>query len=291
MIRLLKSLYHILPFKQSLFSIIRKIWKPGESIYRHLHFKGIFTVDLGNKASFKMQHYGYTLENDIFWAGLSGWEKETISLWTRLCSNANVILDIGANTGIFSLVARVSNPQAKIFAFEPVERVFRKLDHNIKLNNFEIKGIEKALSNVDGSAVIYDTGAEHMYSVTVNANRNSADVNVQAIKITTLRLDTFIEAEKLDAIDLIKMDVETHEPEVLEGFGNYLAAFKPSVIIEILNEEVGKRVENLVRDCGYLYYKIDEKEGPQIQPHIVPHKNGYNYLLCTPATATRLNLG
>lgn len=129
----------------------------------------------------------------IFWSGLTnGWEKESINLWIQLCKNATTIVDVGANTGIYSLIAKTLNPNAMVFAFEPVSRVYQKLKENIQLNKFDIIALEVALSNSDGTATIYDTDSEHTYSVTVNKNMFSSDTHVLATTIQTIQLDTFI---------------------------------------------------------------------------------------------------
>lgn len=87
----LKTLYALFPFKQKIFSLLKLIWKPGESVYRHLYFNGIINVSIGRSKSFKIKHYGYELENKIFWEGLTdGWEKESMKLWAQLCANADV---------------------------------------------------------------------------------------------------------------------------------------------------------------------------------------------------------
>jgi FkbM family methyltransferase len=287
---LIKSIYWHIPFKREIFNLVKLFGAPPESIYSHLSFKGIFPVIVPGKGVFKMRHYGFVLENDIYWTGLTKWETESIKLWILLSERSNCILDIGANTGVFSLIGRVANPSANIFAFEPVERVFKKLTANITLNSFDVTCIDKAVSNADGTATIYDTNNEHTYSVTVNKNRNGADTQVIPTTITTLRLDTFINAQNLPRIDLMKMDVETHEPEVLEGMGAYLAMHKPAMLIEILNVEVGEAVEALVKDKGYLYFRVDELKGPTQCEHILPHENCFNYLLCDPETAKSIHL-
>ena len=43
---------------------------------------------------------------------------------------------------------------------------------------------------------------------------------------------------KITKIDLLKIDVETHEPEVLEGYTKYIHLHKPTMLIEILNDEL-----------------------------------------------------
>jgi FkbM family methyltransferase len=270
---LLHSIYNLLPFKKQLFTFLKKFWQPGENIFRHLSFKGVFTVQLKNNRSFKINHFGFIIENEIFWKGLDGgWEKESIGLWQKLCETSHVILDIGANTGVYSLIAKAVNPSSTVYAFEPVKRVFDKLQQNIRLNGFDIMAVEKAVSNSEGTAVIYDPQDE-----------------VEQ-KIFTTTLDSFIRENNLTAIDLIKIDVETHEPEVLEGFSEYLMKFKPTLLIEILDDAIGKKIENIMRDSGYNYYNIDENAGIR-KVSSITKSDYFNFLLCPPETAARIGIG
>lgn len=287
----LKKAYGVMPLKKEVFSLLKTVWHPNEDTYRHLHFHGVFKVKVNNTSSFKIRHYGFFVENEIFWEGLeNGHEAISYSLWIKSVKDSKVILDIGANTGVFSLIAKSLNPSAKVYAFEPVKRVFEKLEANNKLNNFDIICLEEAASNFDGEATIYDTNAEHTYSVTVNKNTLSSDANVVETTIKTIRLDTFIEKKGLTNIDLMKIDVETHEPEVLEGMGKYLAKFKPSILIEILDDSVGERVEKLVTDCGYLYFNIDDKAKKVRQVEKITKSDFWNYFLCSPEKAKELKL-
>ena len=87
----------------------------------------------------------------------------------------------------------------------------------------------------------------------------------------------------------MKIDVETHEVEVLQGMGKYLDLFRPAMLIEILNDEVGAGVEEMVKDKGYLYFNIDENAGLKKVDHIYK-SDYYNYLLCDADTAKYLDL-
>lgn len=287
---ILKKVYHSLPFKREFFTLLRFVVKPSQHIYQHLHFKGIIPVKVDNQHQFRIHHYGYQVENEIFWAGLTnGWEKVSIRLWIQLCRRSEVIFDVGANTGIYSLIAQCMNPQSKVYAFEPVHRVFSKLEENIKLNTYKVTTVEKALSNYDGEAVIYDLPAEHIYSVTVNKSLLGPNNPGIETKIQTVSLNTFIRENNIGKIDLMKIDVETHEPEVLEGFSDFLSKFRPVLLIEILNDEVGERVEKMVSGLGYLYFNIDENSGIRQVPKITK-SDYYNYLLCNKETVAALNL-
>lgn len=286
---LLKSIYSIIPFKKELFLILKLVWRPPEYIYKHLHFKGIFTIKIGEK-SFKMHHFGWQIENEIFWSGLDkGWEEVSISLWIVLCKASNCIMDIGANTGIYALIAKTVNPSSKVYAFEPVKRVYDKLKSNVKLNKYDIICEEFAVSSYDGRGIIYDQNTEHIYSVSVNKNIMPSSVNVIKTGINTISLETYIKNKSIPEVDLIKIDVETHEAEVLKGMGDYLEEMHPVILIEVLNDEVGRKIEAILEDKDYLYFNIDEENHPRQVVHITK-SDSYNYLMCNREIAEKLKL-
>jgi FkbM family methyltransferase len=286
----LKKIYQVIPFKKEVFGCIKVFFRVPDSINQHLSFKGKFRVRIDKKHSFQMIHYGFELENNLFWNGLeNGWEKRSIMLWKTLCEKSFVIFDIGANTGVYSLLAKAVQPDAKVYAFEPVKRVYEKLNNNIRLNNYDILATEKAISNYTGEACIYDLDSEHIYSVTVNKNMIEEQAASLKTMIQTVTLNDFIKINNIPKIDLIKIDVETHEPEVLEGFNEYLSIFKPTMLIEILNDEVGKKVNQLVSNLDYYYFNIDELNGIR-QVEKISKSDYYNYLICTKEIAKELNL-
>lgn len=286
----LKTIYKNLPFKKPVFTFLKKLWQPPDHVYRHLHFKGTFTVPLSQTEQFRIRHYGFEVENELFWKGIDGgWEKVSIGLWTQLCRKANIVVDIGANTGVYSLVAKAVNPCAKVYAFEPVQRVFEKLTENNRINNFDIVCLKKAVSNYTGKAIIFDTNEEHIYSVTVNRNIHDPSTSVNKSEIETITLEEFICQNKLARIDLIKIDVETHEPEVLEGFGDFLRKLQPTMFVEVLNDEVGNKVNELVKGLGYLYFNIDENKGVR-QVSKIEKSDYFNFLICSKEVANDLKL-
>lgn len=288
--KLIKNILRTIPFKKQLYTVIKNIFHPNERIFKHLHFKGVFKISISKGKTFKMMHYGYQIENELFWSGIeNGWEKETLGIWLKLSAISPTILDIGANTGCFALMSKTVNENAYIAAFEPVKRVFEKLEFNVKLNNYDIKCLELALSNYTGTATIFDQPTEHVYSVSVNKDISNTNLQTIPTEIKTLTLKDFISENSLTKIDLMKIDVETHEAEVLQGMGEYLAKFKPTMLIEILNDEVGKNIQALIDDLGYLYFNIDEDHGLTRTTTLTKSKS-YNYLICLPEIAVFLDL-
>ena len=288
--KILKKVYGILPLKKQAFTLLKKFYTPSKNLYQHLHFVGNFKVKVNNEKSFKVKHYGYQVENEIFWNGLyKGWEKHSLMLWSRLCLESEVVFDIGANTGIYGLLAKTINSKASVYAFEPVERVFEKLMFNVKLNKYDIKCIKKAVSNYDGEATIYDTNSEHTYSVTVNKNTLAQSSKAIPFQIETIKLDTFIEQENISKIDLMKIDVETHEVEALQGFREYIRSFEPTILIEVLNDTVARGIEEIIAGIDYLFFNIDENLGVR-QVDRFTKSDDYNFLICKQHIAAKLGL-
>lgn len=289
----LKKVYKALPFKQEMFSLVKKVWTPGPDIFRHLYFDGQFKVNVDSNHSFLIRHFGYRIENELFWRGLNnGWEKTSIQLWQKAVKRADVIFDIGANTGLYGLVAKSLNPNSNVFAFEPVKRVYKRLLENNELNNYDIACFELAASNADGEAVIYDLPTEHILSVTVNQNYSLPETSSSVIptSINIVRLDTFIEKHKLERIDLMKIDVERHEYEVLDGMGACLEQFRPAMLIEILENEIGEKVEDLISDKGYLYFRIDDDKETVNRMEHIRIETDCNFFLCDEITAKEMML-
>jgi FkbM family methyltransferase len=287
--------YKLLPFKKYICLTIKKIGFPRKFCL-DLRFSGIYKVKIQNK-KFKLRNYKYTtVENEIFWKGIeNGWEKVSLNLWAELSKRSKVIFDIGANTGVFSLVAKTLNPEADVFAFEPSVRVYQKLLENNRINKFNIITEQIALSNIDGTGKFYDVNTEHQYSASLSENMKQDLVtnwgpnliNEYVVQAKTIK--TFIEEKQIGHIDLIKLDVEYHEPEVLEGMGIYLEKFEPTFIIEILTDELAERIETYFRGKRYFYFSIDEESVSQ-QLSSLKKSNFHNFLICQEEIARFLKL-
>lgn len=289
--QLLKKLYQIIPFKKQLFQVVRFFWTPPYSVYKHLHFTGKMKVKIDDSKAFYIMHHGMEIENDIFWRGLAeGWEATSMRIWIGLCKKAKVILDIGSNTGIYALTAKAINPEAKVFAFEPLQQMFTKLSRNNEINDFDIVCVQKAVSNKNGKAIIYETGADHIAAATLNVKMRAYSVLEKETEVETITLDSFVDENDLVKIDLVKIDVETHEAAVLEGFKKLLPIHKPDFIIEVLTDEVGHEIQNIFDGLGYCYFNIDDKHNKTRRVDKITKSDYFNYLFCSEITAKDLKL-
>jgi FkbM family methyltransferase len=286
----LKALYSVLPMKRPVFEVLRAFRLP-EPIYRHLHFRGEVRIPVG-KEGFRIVHYGNADENELFWGGLDrNREHVSLRLWRQLSETADVIVDVGANSGIFSLLAKTVNPRARVLGFEPVPSIHVKFRENCEINRYDILASSEALGDFDGPSEMYVPDFDHSYAASLVADYLSPkDLNDWLkVPIRVRTLSSVFAEQGLAKVDLIKIDVEGFEPQVLTGMGKHLAQSRPSLIVESLSEKSGLAVEKHFEGLGYRYYDIDEISPPRRVPHI-GKSSKYNYLVVQPDVAERLGL-
>ena len=205
------------------------------------------------------------MERIILSKGLYGaWEKESLKIWAELSKNCSIIIDIGANTGIYSLIAQNNNPQAKIIAIEPVDINFMVLSQNIKQNLFPIYTEKIALSDKEGIAKMYMLKDRLNYMTSVNEDRYAlhpeirGNMEVVEIEVPIFPYSYIHNKHKLNNLNLIKIDVEGHELKVIKSMLTYLKKYKPLILIEIIGDENGKALDEIFKKIGYCYISIDE---------------------------------
>ncbi len=286
-----RKVYSSIPFKQPVYTLLRALVPLPRSVYQHLHFKGIITVDVGEGRTFRMRHHGYMIENELFWRGMEGWERISFRLWKELSHRASIIVDIGANTGVYALIAQAANPQAQVIAVEPILRVYDKLMENIALNGSRIRAFRAAITDHDGTGIIYDQkGAEHVLAVSMEPDWGG-NKGRESVEIPVRTLPSIMKEAGGGPIDLLKIDVEGHEAAVLEGARDLIRQDRPSILIEVLTSESAVRLEPYFEGCGYIYFAIDELSWPPVRIPKLEKSPHYNILVITPEKAASIGLG
>ena len=135
-----------------------------------------------------------------------------------------VILDLGANVGLFALY--VSPIADKVVCIEPTPSHFNLLTKLTK-DISKIERINGALSNISGEVNFYTS-----VSNTTTNSLISRDVN-QILTVKSYSLKDLIEITKLDKVDFVKMDIEGGEYIVLdEETLQYIGENIPKILIE-----------------------------------------------------------
>ena len=200
-------------------------------------------------------------------------EPETTDLIQKNIFSGNIVVDIGANIGFFTLImANNVKKEGKVFSFEPELENYKLLEKNVKENNLENIILEnKAVGNKNGNTEMYLASQENnIYSQSMHRIFSSKIVsqNSTPITIKIIKLDDFF--EKLDLIkkiDLIKIDVEGAEFDVLKGMNKILDSNKDlKIIMEFSLENLqdfGSKPDEVVDFLlkkNFKLWKINENE-------------------------------
>jgi FkbM family methyltransferase len=133
------------------------------------------------------------------------------------------VIDVGANWGYFTLLAAsLVGPRGRVVALEPEPRLFQLLDENVRLNDLShvtaFRAAATDRSNVTLPLRIFDeTSGNWGVSSISSGVGETRDVDGRSLDELTMELG-------LEAIDLVKIDVEGHELAVLAGMAAGLAA-------------------------------------------------------------------
>lgn len=188
-----------------------------------------------------------------------GYEQEELSMMLKLTATAKVMLDVGANIGLYSINLSKRNAGLHIYAFEPLPRTFEYLNRNINLNGAErIKTLRMGLSEQVGEFRFY---FDPELSVAASMRNVSGGDSVQEIVCPVDTIDGFVKREKL-AVDFIKCDVEGAEFLVVKGAAELLETSKPVLFLEMLRKWAAKfnyhpnDIISFLRSKGYACYAI-----------------------------------
>ena len=172
-----------------------------------------------------------------------------------------IFIDIGAHMGFYSI--NLSKRKLDIYAFEPIVENFNQLKKNISINSiYNIRAYNCALSNIKRSATMWVPDKDRTGGFAIY-NKNDEALKKYSIKNISKRvIQSDIGDDLLDIKNsaiAIKIDVERHEEEVLNGINKLLENNKIVIQIEIFDERK-KQIFNLVKNKKYYLIHSIKKD-------------------------------
>lgn len=196
-----------------------------------------------------------------------GYEDYATKKLFELAKDRKVIIDVGVNIGstLFNF-ARLS-PDGVIVGFEPDPTNFQKAENNLKLNNFKnIILKRKGLGNENIKTKLFKVNEQNagMNRILDNSSKNDTD-KFDFEEIAVVRFDDFVIKNNFPQIDLIKIDVEGYELKVLIGAQNSLERYKPTLFIELDDNNLKDQKDSahklilFLENLQYKIYKADDE--------------------------------
>lgn len=162
------------------------------------------------------------------------YDRAEIALMSSVLGQGDTFLDVGANVGYYSLLAsQLVGVQGQVHAFEPIPENAERLNsaiqrnsvQNIRVNQMAVGGSEGTLDLHIGDKQLGNSG----WASVVASDRRPNVVTVRQVTI-----DQYLSEHGIDAVRLVKLDIEGAEPEAIAGMGSLLnSAHAPDILVEL----------------------------------------------------------
>lgn len=213
----------------------------------------------------------------LYWKGPDSFEYTP--LFKELISHCDSFIDIGANTGYYSLLAATINPECKIYSFEPAQGPLYYLSKNVLLNNLkkQISIHPIALSSQSGEVMFYEVKNKKYTYLSHNLGGVGSlkqDASKIAYPVKTETLDQFISKNSIPLVNLIKIDTEGTENSILEGAEETIDKYRPIIICETLFNKIEDKLEVIMKKHDYLFFNHENGRLKRVNTLIRKKDNG-----------------
>lgn len=199
-------------------------------------------------------------------AWLGSYEYEKQLLFQQIVQEGNVVYDLGANSGFYTVLASalVGN-LGKVVSFEPHPRNLVFLREHLRLNLVQnVTVIDAAVS--DRSGFIQFSGDGFIGHISEQGE----------LRVKTVSLDELIDTNQIPPPDFIKIDIEGAEMLALQGAKSMLNKLHPTILLATHGSEVHKDCCQFLNALGY---SLQQVYGASIQKNdeIVAYFNNNNF--------------
>lgn len=171
----------------------------------------------------------------------------------------DTFLDVGAHTGVYSMIAaKQVGQRGRVIAVEPSRREFERLVSHLRLNRLaNVNAVNAALSDREGEAELKVAGEPYTGHNTLGHFAYEETWLERIEKVKTATMDSLTAALDLTRLDMIKIDVEGSEMAILHGAENTLKRYRPALLFENPDKpsspknEQAEKVWALLKQAGY----------------------------------------
>lgn len=236
-------------------------------------------------SSFRMYTRGGAdqIARDLSKFGWHGFERPVPDVFARcVAATDGLVVDVGANTGFYALVAAHVSSATTVHAFEPYPEALRCLEENLQLNREAARRVETfpyAASDAPGKQLLYVPDPGHgLVETSCSLDGTFKERVVAEIPVGVITLDAHMEALGRPVVSVVKIDVEAMEHRVLAGAEKVLARDRPVVFLEVLPAGDPAAIEGIRRAHGYVGIRL-RPESAAVGAPVAYDSEGWNQAL------------
>ena len=196
--------------------------------------------------------YMINIENDdaipLKYLWRNKYENLSLNLWYDMTRKNGFFFDVGAHTGIYSIIGNLDKNENNIISIEAFYINYSRLLSNFRLN--KIKPDKCFLAAASNSEGVGTFKAKTLFNHSTGGKLSKEGT----LSVSKIKIDNFKLEKKICGI---KIDTEGLELEVLEGGIVFIEKDKPDIIFEI-NENCFDKCLGILKSYGYKFYFIDE---------------------------------
>ena len=184
---------------------------------------------------------------------LGHYEYKIRQLFERTIREGDVVFDIGANVGFYTLLSSILvGGKGTVYAFEPLPQNLVYLKKHIQLNQIgNVVIIEAAVCETSGESSFTRRGATSHIS------------QAGSLFVKTVSLDDLFSCGTIPAPNCLKIDVEGGELSALLGMTRLIRESRPKIFLELhrgRDSRIPKKCVDLLMSFGYKLKSLDEQE-------------------------------
>ncbi len=213
--------------------------------------------------------------------GLAGYEPETLACFLAVLDSAPAgpVWDVGANIGIFAMLAAVMSDR-EVVAFEPTPETLTVARESANRNDLRIDYRQVALAAEVGTATLYlSTKSDTSNSLQAGFRTAHSSIDVELNTVDNLVMTG------QEAPAIMKLDTETTEPDVLRGAADSIAKYRPWILCEVLARRVEIQLQDEMGKHGYNWFPITD-DNPLVRSDTLVGNNRFPMWLFAPEEPT-----
>ena len=189
------------------------------------------------------------------WMGIYEFEKQKIV--SRTIKENNVVLELGAHVGYFTIImSKLVGQNGKIFAFEPIKRNIEFIDKHLTINNINNVIVSPFGAWIKNDRLSFDEETHHAKGKISSSGDNKIDV---------IDICYFMESEIDQKIDVIKMDIEGAERAIFPHILKYIKKHNTKLIISTHGDDITEEIvdlseKNLLKCEGLQWSRLPQEK-------------------------------
>lgn len=195
-------------------------------------------------------------------------------------------IDVGGHFGFFTLLGSLLvGEEGRVLTFEPTLSSYIQLKKNISMHSqySNIEAIQYAAYSENKDIKFYDYGLEgSAYNSAYESRAVVSKIDKRKeVTVPGKRIDDLLKEMEIYKVDLVKIDAESSELHVLEGFVRTIDKDRPNIIIEV-GDSPAKGVPTSKESISWLRkrdYEVYEVKKGEIVPHICQDRYEYGNLI------------